>query len=104
MLKELQNMKKIAWEGEYPKCDICSHRDCGKIDAPTVSGQWANMCASCAETMGANLSIGTMKDRDFVPVEMSATEKVQVADKFIASGDWDALEDLIGDGDICDYI
>jgi len=97
-------VKTIEWSGSYPKCDVCSTPDSGQIDAPTVKGCWANMCSTCVELVGKNVGIGTKKDRDFVSEVLSPKERNKLAEELISTGDWDALEDLIGDGDLLDYI
>ena len=85
-------------------CDICSLED-ATYDAPTIYGSWANMCADCfidnssrgAREMGYRLIVGEK------PV-MDDDDKVAAIHQAMTDWDMDTLDELVGDGDICEYI
>jgi len=96
-----------------PECDICKFEN-GKpgvtadYDGKTVRGPWANMCRSCFFSHGVGL--GTGRGQQLLVVGSPEAAIFEEQDKSseinaaIEAGDFDALEDLIGDGDIAEYL
>jgi len=96
-----------------PSCDIHAgkHETVPAFaDARMRTGQWANMCQSCFDYYGVGL--GTGKGQRYVlatdkPVLSAAQErraKQSAINEAIESGDFDTVEDLIGDGDLAEWL
>jgi hypothetical protein len=101
-------MSNTAYIPEPRTCDVCTY-ELGKpdeqahYDARTNDGRWANVCEAHfrSHTPGRlgtgraqRLVVGPPPDRD---------RRAEVADA-IKRGDWQAMEDAVGDGDPADYL
>jgi len=97
-------MKKV-YIPDTKTCDICNKEN-ATYDAPTVyNNKWANMCADCfidvsapsATTVGYKLVVGEKPEVD---------ESERIAAIHAAAQDFDVetLYELIGDGDLADYL
>lgn len=103
-------MSDTAYVHELPPCGI--HRfDLGgaivpaTVDGRTTDGRWANMCDPCFADRGVGL--GTGRGQRLIvgePPEQSPDDKRAAIDAALADGDYEAVEDLIGDGDIAEWL
>lgn len=91
---------KQVYVTALPKCDICGKAD-AHYDGKTRLGPWANMCDGCYGIHGTKASTLT---NEFVVGEAPERDRHAEVAAAIEAGDWDALEDAIGDGDIADYL
>lgn len=89
---------RIAYLPSIPTCNICSVLP-ATIDGPTSRGPWAYMCDGCANLHGGNLAMGHKLAVGERPV--ASREDIL---KAIEAGDFSLAEDLIGDGDIAEFI
>jgi len=64
-------------------------------DGKTVMGPWANMCTPCFERQGVGL--GTGRGQRYVV-------GVKPRESYRADMTMDEIEDMVGDGDILDFI
>lgn len=94
-------MSDIAYVTQLPDCDI--HKSLldkpgvpAAYDGKTVQGPWANMCEECFGTHGVGL--GTGRGQRLIVGEKPAPTKP------IHEMTYDEIEDLVGDGDIADYL
>ena len=100
-------MKKV-YIPDTKTCDICNLEDATEdatYNAPTIYGSWANMCSDCfidvsapsATTVGYKLIVGEKPEVD---------ESERIAAIHAAAQDFDVetLYELIGDGDLADYL
>lgn len=85
---------------QIPGCDKQAD-----YDAPTVYGPWANLCDDHLESEGAT-GAHSVGFHFIVGVEPVVTEKEQRAaiKSAIEAGDADLVWDLVGDGDLIDFI
>jgi hypothetical protein len=93
-------------------CDFCEHVEHRKVpmkaeyDAKTLNGFWANLCKRHfkTETRG---KLGTGLGQQLVYAdepETSQADKRRQIMLAVEAGDFDAAEDLIGDGDISEFL
>jgi hypothetical protein len=97
-------VKNVYIPADKP-CDI---RPCpypAVYDAPTNHGPWANMCDEHFESLRAPnaYSVGYRFLVGEEPVK-SDEEKGREIRSAIESGDFDLAEDLIGDGDVSEWL
>jgi hypothetical protein len=94
-----------------PPCDFCSPdvRPSGRreaaYDARLVQGYWANVCQEHFEAFGVGLGLG--RGQRFILAPVSDTDEPNQRDLImdaIESGDADAVWDLVGDGDIAEWL
>jgi hypothetical protein len=98
---------KTVYIPEHKTCDFEHNGTPGyaKYDAPTLGRGWANMCqmhfdhyaSPFAHEAGYVLVVGE------APV-VSDKDKRRALMDAIESGDFDAAEDIIGDGDIAEWL
>lgn len=89
----------------------CQHGypdECGadaEFDVPTVSGQWANLCGphKVLDCLPSADAVGYRLTR-VPPPEPDERERRRAIRAAIYSGDFDAAEDLIGDGDPAEWL
>jgi hypothetical protein len=102
-----------------PSCDFCEGP--AEYDAPTLDGPWAFMCGPDKLMFGTpNPGIGShlvlMTDEEKAidaaiarhpsgaEAKAARREKAQLINAAVQSGDWSEVEDLVGDGDISEWI
>lgn len=108
--------------GPNKKCDICptSEQHDAEYDAPTIHGPWANMCAdhyathasTHASAVGYRLLWGDGPERrrpeNTNPRDAQQMEELRQSKRdlmaAIEAGDYDLAEDIIGDGDISEWL
>lgn len=94
-------MADIARVAKLPECDIHKYEQ-GKpgvpaaYDGKTVQGPWANMCEPCFASHGVGL--GTGRGQRLVVGEKPKPSKD------IHDMSFEEIEDLVGDGDIADFL
>jgi uracil-DNA glycosylase len=101
-------MSREAYVSELPACDICKHEQDriteAHYDGRTTTGQWANMCDVHFATRG--IGLGTGRGQKLIvgekPVETEERKRRKIREA-INQGDFDAAEELIGDGDPADF-
>lgn len=95
---------------ELPTCDIHTYEKgdpnvTAHYDGATIMGPWANMCAECFEAYGVGL--GTGRGQELIPasewVEEEGDRRTRVREA-LESGDLDAIEEAVGDGDIAEWL
>lgn len=94
-------MSDTAYVSKLPTCDIHELQlgETGVIaeyDGKTKQGPWANMCASCFEAHGVGLGTGRGQ-------RLVVGEKPKLTTD-IYDMTLDEIEDLVGDGDLADYL
>ncbi len=102
-------MADEAYVTALPTCDIHWHtrneRVSAAYDAKTISGPWANMCADCFQAYGVGL--GTGKGQRLILGTQPAPDPERLRSQILAAisaGDLAMAEDLIGDGDLGEYL
>ena len=103
-------MSNTVYISHKPMCDIHKYmlNDANvpaAYDGKTTDGRWANMCESCFEENGVGL--GTGMGQKFIfgePPEENPAEKRDEITQAIAEGRTDDVWDLVGDGDLLDFI
>lgn len=107
-------MSTEATVARIPFCDICTQRKAANpdvevhfaaYDAKTSFGQWANLCHDHFDEYGIGLGTGlgqrlVLSTAERVPVDIRA-ELSAAIDRNATLGE---LEDIVGDGDIIDYL
>ena len=88
-------MSDKAYVAALPPCNMHPSRDAA-VDGRTVFGGWANMCEACFKSMGVGLGTGSGQ-RLVVGEKPPPTKRVQEMSV-------DELEDLVGDGDLLDFL
>jgi hypothetical protein len=107
--RKVTSMSTKVYVATLPECDICKY-DGGKpgveahYDGKTINGPWANMCSAHFITHGVGL--GTGRGQELVVGEDPATAESKRQDLLaaIAAGDFEAAEDIVGDGDIAEWL
>lgn len=101
-------MSTEAYVKELPNCDFCKQDNLivdAEYDGKTVMGPWANMCAKHHVQYGTG--VGTGRGQKLIVGEKPAVtdqERREEVIKALRSGDFDAFEELVGDGDPADYL
>lgn len=103
--------KTTALVATIPMCDLHKYVDGidnvpAVYDAKTNDGRWASVCEDHfkSDTHGV---LGTGLGQRYITEpepEMSADEKNAAIDAAIKRGDLAAVEELVGDGDITEYL
>lgn len=93
--------------GPNKKCDLCpaSEKHDAEYDAPTIHGPWANMCSdhyATAAAPGADAVAYRLLWGE-EPTRTKAEVKADILDA-IDRGDADEVWDLVGDGDLLDFL
>ena len=103
-------MSEKVYVSALPTCDICQHDD-GKpgvtahYDGATVMGPWANMCRAHFYSHGRGL--GTGRGQELIVGEAPERTRADIqrdVNAAVEAGDYDALEEAVGDGDIADWL
>lgn len=84
-----------AYVQKLPECDMHPGRP-AEYDGKTQQGPWANMCGECFVTHGVGLGTGRGQ-RLIVGTKPAPT-------KSIREMTLDEIEDLVGDGDIAEFL
>lgn len=98
-------MSTTTYVTALPACDFCKGQGTVKeatYDGRTAAGVWANMCRFHFDVFG--LGLGTGKGQELIVGTAPERNRAQEVKDAIASGDWEAMEDAVGDGDLMDYI
>lgn len=92
-----------------PDCDV--HRvNKGESGVPAkydgalnFTSSWANMCADCFAEFGVGLGLG--KGQELVVGEAPERDRhAEFNDALARNASFDELEDIVGDGDIADFL
>jgi len=92
---------KDVYKETLPVCDICKKEE-AIYDAPYAHGPWAFQCSGCM-TDHVPTSIGFKLVKGEEPV-MSDTNRIAGIHEAMNKWDMDTLMELVGDGDITEYI
>lgn len=98
-------MSDIAYISAAKLCDVCKFEHNQEVtaeyDARMLNGQWANLCEIHFESRtGGKLGTG-MGQRLIVGEKPAQSVLIKAA---LESGDIDALEEAIGDGDLAEFL
>jgi hypothetical protein len=101
-------MSSETYVTKYPDCDICKYEQDriteAHYDGQTLTGQWGYMCDVHFASRGTGL--GTGKGQRLIvgdkPVDTEERKRRKIREA-INQGDFDAAEELIGDGDPADF-
>ena len=98
-------MSDIAYIPTAKVCDVCKFEQNVEVDAEydarMLNGQWANLCGTHFDSRtGGKLGTG-MGQRLVVSEKPSQETRIKAA---LESGDLDALEEAVGDGDPADWL
>ena len=100
-----------AYIAKLPDCQICEVEDLqteipAEYDGKTIMGPWANMCAAHFASHGVGL--GTGKGQKLIVGENQTLSKTEIAARVqqaVTDGaSFDDIEELVGDGDIAEYL
>ena len=100
----------IAYVKEAPLCDFCKQGGVERkalYDFKTSWGPWANGCEVHYRTNRLHTELGIGYGQKFVVGEPPNTSQREVRQSIMAaieSGNFDEAEDLIGDGDIAEWL
>jgi hypothetical protein len=103
-------MSDTAYVSQLPDCDIHKFIKGGAIvpatvDGKTTDGRWANMCDPCFSEWGVGL--GTGRGQRLIVGERpepSRDERAAAIGAAIEAGNFDQVEELVGDGDIAEWL
>lgn len=92
-----------------PKCDIHKYisNDVtveAKYDARTKTGQWAHMCTPCWVENRRTEQLGTGFGQELIVGDPPNVDRQAEVRRALVNGDYDALQDAVGDGDLADYL
>lgn len=93
-------MSTTTYVTYLPDCDLCGLT--AEYDAKTIDGPWASLCLGHFGALGIGLGAG-LGQRLIVGKEPER-DRAKEVHAAVRAGDWAALEDAIGDGDIADYL
>jgi hypothetical protein len=97
-------MSKVVYLDAAVKCNICAVNDAG-WDSPTASGPWAYLCDDCFDSHAARGAFGLANELVVGDKpEMSVKERRSAIYAALEKGDLDLVDDLIGDGDIAEWL
>jgi hypothetical protein len=102
-------MSSETYVRSYPDCDICKYEQNrtteAHYDGRTTSGQWGFMCEVHFASRG--LGLGTGRGQRLIvgeEPEMTKAERGERIQQALEDGDLDAAEELVGDGDIAEWL
>ena len=96
-------MKKVE-RAEFPLCDMCKSAT-AMCDAPTISGAWGYLCPDCLSIFGGP-NAEAVGFEFVLPGEKRRSEDTlakEISDAIYA-GDFDLVEELVGDGDLAEFL
>lgn len=87
------------------KCDMAPCENTATYDGRTIMGPWANMCDRHFAEFGDGLGTGRGQ-RMIVGTkpEVSEEQRLTQITAAIEAGDFETVEELVGDGDIAQYL
>ena len=98
-------MSDIAYIPSPKLCDVCKYESQTEVeaeyDARMLTGQWANLCQIHFESRTGGMLGTGMGQRLVVGEKPSQEVRIKAA---LESGDLDALEEAVGDGDLADFL
>jgi hypothetical protein len=98
-------MSDTAYISAPKRCDLHPERE-AKYDFRTTGGSWMNGCQGCFEAHGTG-KLGTGYGQRLVvgepPERTDADIRAEIMEAAEA-GDFDAMEDAIGDRDIAEFL
>lgn len=108
-------MSAVAYVAVLPGCDICPLDSVNRNNPPlpamydfkTQDGRWANGCEAHYQAFRLYDTLGTGKGQKLIvgeKPELTAAEKRSAIGDALESGDFDEVEDLIGDGDLSEWL
>ena len=107
-------MSDIAYVSELPLCDFCKQSSSphantrkAKYDFRTVHGPWANGCEIHYRTHRAHTELGTGHGQRLVlgePPERTDEDIMSDLQKALVEGDFDAMEEALGDRDFAEFM
>ena len=92
---------KTIYFATLPKCNFCGLP--AHVDAPTSRGPWAYQCTVCWPLVGNPAGLHTLLAEGDEPEEDPVAKRRSIREA-IEAGDFDEAEDLIGDGDISEWL
>jgi len=92
---------KTVYFETLPKCNFCGLD--AHVDAPTSRGPWAYQCTVCWPLVGNPAGMHTLLVQGDEPEMDPATKRAEIM-AAVEAGDFDAAEDLIGDGDFAEWL
>ena len=101
-------MSKKTYVAVLPNCDYCANSGVtrrAKYDAKSRDGRWANMCAIHFANNG--IKLGTGYGQELIEGQEPETTDEEIRQGVMAAvdaGDWDALEDALGDRDFAEFM
>lgn len=98
-------MSKIAYVSKLPACNFCSED--AKYDFRMSNGSWAYGCEKHWKDRRAHVNLGTGFGQELVAGEEQERTDNDIRKDVaaaVAAGDWDALEDAIGDRDPIEFL
>jgi len=99
-------MATTAYVTKLPTCNFCSEQGTerpAEYDAKTVFGPWANMCTEHFLLRAASQELGTGRGQKLVVGEPPADDRQARFNEAMERGDYEAMEDAVGDGDPADF-
>lgn len=101
-------MSDTTYIKEKRTCDICWYVEGtagieASYDARTNDGQWANVCEGHFKSHTPGV-LGTGRAQRLVIGEAPKKDVRADVEAALMAGDWNAMEEAIGDGDLADYL
>lgn len=107
-------MSTKVYVSELPLCDFCKNSSSplantrrAKYDFRTKWGQWANGCEIHYRTHRAHTELGTGHGQELVEGEAPERTDQDIHNDLMAAieaGDFDAMEEALGDRDIAEFL
>ena len=100
----------IAYVTELPQCDFCKQGGTNrkaKYDFRTSWGPWANGCTAHYITNRAHTELGIGHGQELVVGEEPERTDDDIREDLnlaIEQGDWDAMEEALGDRDFSEFM
>lgn len=96
-------MSDTAYISKARPCDIDPSHGDAEYDGRTITGPWANMCESCYLSLGVGL--GTGKGQRLIVGEAPKRDRqAEFRAAFARGASLDELDDIVGDGDVSDFV
>lgn len=98
-------MGEIAYVSALPDCDVCKAEGLGvpksaHYDAKTLAGPWAYLCKWHFESETAGVLGTGVGQRLVVGPKPNRSDLIAALER----GDYDAAEDIVGDGDLAEWL
>jgi hypothetical protein len=100
--------KTTALVATIPNCDIHKYIDGienvpAVYDAKTNDGRWASVCEDHFQSHTSG-ELGTGKGQRYITEAPAEEDKGAAIQAAMKRGDLSAIEDIVGDGDIAEYL